>query len=53
MQSIILKIYKKCQDGGVATQSPAERFYSGSNPDLGFSVRGLINLILNKLMNQI
>jgi hypothetical protein len=25
-----------CQGGGAATQSPAERFHSGSNPDLGF-----------------
>lgn len=24
------------QGGGAATQSPAERFHSGSNPDLGF-----------------
>jgi hypothetical protein len=27
---------QECQDGGAATQSPAERFHSGSNPDLGF-----------------
>ena len=24
-----------CQGGGAATQSPAERYHSGSNPDLG------------------
>jgi hypothetical protein len=26
------------QGGGAATQSPAERFHSGSNPDLGFTL---------------
>lgn len=25
-----------CQGGGAVTQSPAERFSPGSNPDLGF-----------------
>ena len=28
--------YADCQGGGVVTQSPAERFTPGSNPDLGF-----------------
>lgn len=28
--------YADCQGGGAVTQSPAERFSPGSNPDLGF-----------------
>jgi len=31
-----LSNYADCQGGGAVTQSPAERFSPGSNPDLGF-----------------
>ena len=35
-----------CQGGGTATQSPAERFQSGSTPDLGFFFSCFQNPIL-------
>jgi hypothetical protein len=43
---------QECQDGGAATQSPAERFHSGSNPDLGFFFKQFIALKLFYIVSQ-